>query len=80
MMKCEGLVPQSIYLGGYTTKSQGNPHGHQKPNTDPKNKREETHDCERCHLWQLLHEPLTQQWTQALLARDELDGWPGLRP
>ena len=22
----------------------------------------------------------SQKWTQALLARDELDGWPGLRP
>ena len=21
-----------------------------------------------------------QDWTQTLLARDELDGWPGLRP
>ena len=44
MMKWEGLVPQTLHLGeggeeggGYTTKSQGNPHGHQKPNTDPKN-------------------------------------------
>ena len=37
MMKWEGLVPQTLYLGRHTTQSQENPHGHQKPKTDPKN-------------------------------------------
>ena len=28
----------------------------------------------------VVQEKTKSKWTQALLARDELDGWPGLRP
>ena len=59
MMKCDGLVPRTLHLRGYTTKSQENPHGHQKPNTDPKNRREETNNCERGHLGHFHTSPST---------------------